>query len=270
MIDQNLLPEHIFTVSMRSDCFFSFGFIDEETRAGRDIHWVDIDSRGGYWNFSSKYARVGNKTLKRGGGAAIADTGSNIILTHPHIVWLIYKNIEGAKYDRNQPGWVYPVDAKVPEVAFSVGDDDSCMILIDEENMRHSEVEDGWVFGAIQENNAYESGGLQFDIFGTPFLRQVYAIFDIKGERFGVIKESPGPMLLHAICESPATMDGVSEEHEEEIEDSIDGSILEEYPRRSSTMRSPIISPIPESPLEHEVILEEDSETAQEAGSVTG
>ena len=272
MIEQNHLKEQLFTVNLSSECFFTFGFIDQPTRAGRDIHWVDVDSRGGFWMFSSRHARVGNKRLKRWGGAAIADTGSSIILTHPHIVWMIYKQIDGARYDSRQPGWVYPVGAHVPEVAFSVGDDDSCMIVINQKNMQHSDLGSGYVFGAIQENPAYESGGLQFDIFGTPFFRQVYAIFDIKGERFGVIKESHDEILATEICDSPISMENPREPGEDEIEDSVDGSIREEFPRRSSTRRSSTMmsrmdSPITEMPLEPQVIPEESETTVQRDAS---
>lgn len=245
MIKQNLLPEMLFTVFLGSECFFTFGFMDEETKRKREIHWVEVDSRGGFWNFSSKYARVGNKLFKRGGGCAIADTGSSIILTHPHIVWMIYKQIKGAKYDNKQPGWVYPMDSEVPEVSFSVGDDDSCMITISPEHMHHSDVGGGFYFGSIQENPAYDSGGLQFDIFGTPFLRQVYAIFDLKGTRFGVIKnvDEEVPMLRELIVESPTTMSSAGTVGEEdEIEDSVDGSITEAYPRRTGTMDSEIVN----------------------------
>jgi hypothetical protein len=253
MKEQKLLRENLFTVNLGPECFFTFGFIDEATRAGRDIHWVDVDSRGGFWNFSSRFARVGGKLLRRRGGAAIADTGANLILTHPHIVWMVYERIEGAKYDPDQPGWVYPRGARIPEVCFSVGDDDSCMIVINEHNMHHSEVGNGFIFGAIQENPAYENGGLQFDILGTPFLRQVYAIFDITGERFGVIKKNAEEMTV--FCESPLRMDYISEE-DEAVEDSVDGSIREEVPRRQSTMRSvvEVDSAIPEEEEEIHVI----------------
>lgn len=30
--------------------------------------------------------------------------------------------IEGAKYHSQQGGWVYPTDAKLPQVSFAVGD----------------------------------------------------------------------------------------------------------------------------------------------------
>ena len=267
MIAHNLLPEHLFTVNLARDCFFSFGFIDEATRAGREVHWVDVDSRGGFWNFSSRIARVGSKIMSRRAGAAIADTGSSIILTHPHIVWMIYKQIEGAQYDSRQPGWVYPVGAKIPEIAFSVGDDDSCMIVIDERNMHHSNLGNGLYFGAIQENPAYESGGLQFDIFGTPFFRQVYAIFDIKGGRFGVIKKEQNE--LRTLTESPVRMHNILEEAEQdEIEDSVDGSIREEFPaRRNSTLRLlEVESPMTESASIPEVI----PEVANEGDDVSG
>jgi hypothetical protein len=259
MIELNLLPEHLFTVSLGRECFFSFGFIDEATRAGRDIHWVDVDSRGGFWNFSSRVARVGNKILSRRGGAAIADTGSSIILTHPHIVWMIYKQIEGAVYDSRQPGWVYPKHAKVPEIAFSVGNDERCMIVINERNMHHSDLGQDMYFGAIQENPAYENGGLQFDIFGTPFFRQVYAIFDVKGCKFGVIIKDPSEMTpLH---DSPISSQSLLDP--EEAEDSFDGSILEEFParRNSSLLTRMVDSPIREN-MSEEIREEEEDATA--------
>ena len=38
--------------------------------------------------------------------------------------------------------------------------------------------------------------------------------------------------------ESPTRMEMVAEKEEEEVEDSFDGSILEEYPRRGSTLQT--------------------------------
>jgi len=242
MRDQGKLYEHLFTVNLGKENFFTFGFIDEATRQGRDIHWVDVDSKGGFWKFDSRYARVGSKLLNRKYGSAIADTGSNLILTHPQIVWMIYKRIKGARYDSAQPGWVYLVGTEIPEISFSVGEDDSCMIEINEHNMNHSALGGGYVFGAVQENPAYENGGAQFDIFGTPFFRQIYAIFDIKGERFGLIKketeEIGTPESRALLVESPTRMEIVAEHEEEEVEDSVDGSIREEYPRRGSTLQT--------------------------------
>ena len=270
MCHQQSLKEQLFTVNLIGRPFFTFGFIDQVARTGRDIHWVDIDSRDGFWMFSSRHARVGNKCLKRLGGAAVADTGSSLILTHPYIVWMIYKQINGAKYDSKQPGWVYPAGVKVPEVAFSVGDDDSCMIVIDEKSMRHSDLGGGFVFGAIQENPAYDSGGLQFDIFGTPFFRQVYAIFDIKGERFGVIKETHDEMISSPLYDGPVIINEPSGTDDEEIEDSVDGCIREEFPRKS-TVTSDRMNSLT-YPLKSQVIPEESEtgdRTANEGLSVT-
>lgn len=268
MITQGIMRESLFTVSFNpQNSFYSFGFVDEETRAGRDFHYVDVDQSQGYWNFNSRYARIGDKVFRRTAGMAIADTGSSIILTHPHLVWKLYNSIDGAFYDSRQPGWVYPEGATVPEVAFSVGNDQSVMIYIDKDNMRHSDLGSGFIFGAIQENPAYNAGGRQFDIFGTPFLRQVYAVFDIRGRRFGVIKESQQPMFSRYVCDSPVSLEGSTrsghEEEDPEIEDSIDGSILEEYPRRSSTVDSSrLASPIPKVP---EAIPEEPTAVEDEA-----
>ena len=179
---------------------------------------------------------------------------------------MIYKQIDGARYDSRQPGWVYPKQANVPEIAFSVGNDDTCMIIINEQNMHHSDLGQDLYFGAIQENPAYENGGLQFDIFGTPFFRQVYAIFDIQGKRFGVIKKDQHEMTpLH---DSPTRVESLRTI--EEVEDSVDGSIREEFPaRRSSSMLTSLIIETPiveDSGIEESEV--EDGEATPKRNSV--
>lgn len=190
MINQNLLSEQLFTVNLGNDPFMSFGFVDEAVCGGRDIHWVDVDPvKWGYWSFATGVVRVGDKCFKRQKGFAIADTGSTFLLTHPYIVWMVYKEIQGASYDPRQPGWVYPSGADIPEIAFSVGKDDTCMVVINDKNMAAFDLggPEGYFFGAIQENPAYESDQIAMDIFGYPFLRHVYSIFDIQNSRFGVV-----------------------------------------------------------------------------------
>jgi Eukaryotic aspartyl protease len=235
MIEKNLIPEKLFSVDLNvgRESFFTFGYVDEQVKAaaGGETHWVEVDSRGGFWKFDSLWAKVGGKHLRRRGGAAIADTGSNLILTHPHICWMIYQRIEGAIYDPRQPGWIYPKTSKVPEVSFSIGKDERCMIVIDELNMHHVELNRHYYYGAIQDNPAYESGGPQFDVFGTPFFRQVYAIFDVERERFGVLKKRHHEMMR---SESPLHEDNAKQTAE--VEDSPDGNIYQERPRRQSTI----------------------------------
>ena len=236
MIERRLIQERLFTVNLNCgfESFFTFGYVDEESRAGQDIHWVDVDRRGGFWNFNSGYARVGDKKLIRRGGQAIADTGSNLILTHPHISYMIYSRIKGAIFNRKQPGWIYPKDSPVPEVSFSIGNDDRFMITINELNLAHLEVGKGYYFGAIQDNPAYESGGPQFDVFGTPFFRQVYAIFDVEKDRFGVVKKTHEPGVARTLVKQKFT-DFMGQE----VENSPDGSILEESTyKRQKTMLS--------------------------------
>jgi len=108
MIAQSLLHEQVFTVSLGREPFFSFGVMDEDIRADRDIHFVDIDDRTEFWMFNSRYARIGGNLYRRVAGAAIPDTGANIMLTDPFLVSRIYDQIEGAMYDDRKPGWVYP------------------------------------------------------------------------------------------------------------------------------------------------------------------
>ena len=75
------------------------------------------------------------------------------------------------------------------------------------------QVEPGIIFGAIQESPAYHPGSLSFNIFRTPFLGQVYAIFDCsKVERFSIVKYEIGQHV-----------------EEETIENNVD-----KFPRRTS------------------------------------
>lgn len=198
MINQNLLSEQLFTVNLGNDPFVSFGFVDEAVCGGRDIHWVDVDHvKLGHWGFATGVARVGDKRFIRDKGFAIADTGSTLILTQPYIVRAIYSEIQGARYDPKQPGWVYPSGADIPEIAFSVGKDDTCMVVVNDKNMAAFDLggpaafDPGgpkrYFYGAIQENPVYGSDQIAMDIFGYSFLRHVYSIFDIKNSRFGVV-----------------------------------------------------------------------------------
>jgi hypothetical protein len=189
MTKQRLLSKNLFTINLGTDPFFTFGFIDETKRGGRDIHWVDVDAKRGFWQFSSGIAEIGNQVISRPlGSSAIADTASSFILTNPDIVDTIYSKIDGATFDEYLLGWKYPTGSAIPTIAFAVGNDDTCLITIDPRDMAHTHLEYGsWIYGTIQVNPAYDNDGAGFDVFGTPFLKKLYAIFDFEHLRFGAI-----------------------------------------------------------------------------------
>jgi hypothetical protein len=126
------------------------------------------------------------------------------------------------------------------------------MIVINELNMHHAGLNPHYYYGAIQDNPAYDSGGPQFDVFGTPFFRHVYAIFDVEKERFGVIPKDaqemdPSPENLSMLDSRPQELG---------LEDSPDGNIRQEPPRRQDTILSivevesdPADEDIPERPF---------------------
>jgi Eukaryotic aspartyl protease len=157
---------------------------------------VDVDPvKWGFWGFAAGVSQVGDRRFKREQGVAIADTGTTLILTHPYIVWSVYSKFRGARYDTNQRGWVYPSGANVPKIAFAMGKDRKCMVAINNKDMAAFDFGTGYDFGAIQENPAYDSDQITFDIFGYPFLRHVYSIFDIKNSWFRVVVNEENDLM---------------------------------------------------------------------------
>jgi hypothetical protein len=185
LTEHDLLPEPLFTLNLFPHSFATFGFIDEFTLGEREIHWVDVPRRG-IWKIPTGVARVGEKTLSRPGQMASLSTATSLILTSPSLTREIYARIEGSQYHSQMLLWVYPTTSTVPPVGFSVGHDDTCMVMLNEQSMRGQQFDDGWVIGAIQENSAYLTGKMMSDIFGVPFFKQVYAIFKLEGPKFGV------------------------------------------------------------------------------------
>ncbi|KAI0787140.1 hypothetical protein BC629DRAFT_1515182, partial [Irpex lacteus] len=68
----------------------------------------------------------------------------------------------GATYDDDQGGWIYPNDARIPEVSFAVGD---YLFTIHRENFGFGPADNGYTFGGLQSR-----GDQDFDIFGDVFL----------------------------------------------------------------------------------------------------
>lgn len=154
--------------------FFTFGNYDESIvkASGQEIAWTPVDSTQGFWMFASESATVNGKTLDLSGNTAMADTGTTLMLVSDKFCKALYSNIQGAKYDRQQGGWLIPADgvAQRPEVTVAVGDK---QITIEKEQLGWADLGDGsgMVYGAIQSR-----GSNPFDIFGDTFLICCYAV----------------------------------------------------------------------------------------------
>ncbi|KAJ7633432.1 acid protease [Mycena polygramma] len=172
MIDQKLISQPLFTVKLdRGDNagFYSFGEIDT-TVTTHPITYTPVDNSQGFWMVPSTSYTLNGKTIERAGNTAILDTGTTLALIDDDSVSKIYGAIEGAKFDSNQGGWMYPSTSKVPDLAFAIGDNTYTLNAVD---FPFGDAEDGFVFGGVQSR-----GSNPFDILGDIFLKSVYVVFN--------------------------------------------------------------------------------------------
>ncbi len=148
-------------------------------------------SSQGFWQVSSRSFAIGSRTFSRHGNTAILDTGTSLCLVDDDTVRTIYgtpfykgklrafskiirsDSIDGAIYDDRHGGWKYPSDARIPNVAFAVGDK---YYTIHPDDFGFGSAGHGYTLGGIQSR-----GDMNFDIFGDVFLKSVYVVceFDL-------------------------------------------------------------------------------------------
>lgn len=153
--------------------FFTFGHIDQDTvrAAGAEIYYTSIDNSQGLWMFDSASATVNGKLLTRLGNKAIADTGTALTLVDDATCQAVYDAIEGAVYDDESQGWIYPSNTvvdKLPVVSFAVGDQ---QFVLQKEDLGFTEAKSGYIYGGIQSR-----GSMTMDVLGVTFLKAIYAV----------------------------------------------------------------------------------------------
>lgn len=185
MITQSDIPKSasLFTAKLGSwrdanepdkgESFYTFGFIDQETvkASGEQISYTPIDNSQGFWMFDSASATVNGKSIARAGNKAIADTGTTLALVNDSTCQAIYDAIEGAYYDNDSQGYIYPTNTpagKLPVVSFAVGDK---QFVVQKEDLGFAEAKTGYVYGGIQSR-----GSMSMDILGDTFLKGIYAV----------------------------------------------------------------------------------------------
>lgn len=167
--------------------FFTFGHIDD-TLSSPGIEFVNlsaivVQSRGA-WGFPSEYVVIDGKETSREENIAIADTGTSGILLEISIVKDLYRQLNG-HFDKAQQGFVFPANTtKFPTLTLPAGGNN---ITLQPDDFSLGPIGHNLLFGSIQDR-----GNLNYDIFGTSWLNNIYAIFDLgltgKGvTRFGLV-----------------------------------------------------------------------------------
>ena len=121
------LPEPVFTASLKPGApgSYEFGRIDK-TKFRGSLKTVPVDSSRGFWEFSSQQFAVGNgttQTKSSGASSLIADTGTSLMLMDDEIVQAYYTQVAGASQSQTAGGFVFPCEARLPDLKVAVGDD---------------------------------------------------------------------------------------------------------------------------------------------------
>lgn len=157
----------------QGESFYTFRFVDQDTvkASGEDVYYTPVDKSQGFWMFDSASATVNGKSIARTGNKAIADTGTTLALVDDAMCQAIYDAIEGAYYDNESQGYVYPIDTpadKLPVVSFAVGEK---QFVVQKDDLGFAVTKPGYVYGGIQSR-----GSMAMDILGDTFLKAIYAV----------------------------------------------------------------------------------------------
>lgn len=157
----------------KGESFYTFGYIDDATvkASGQEVAWAPVDNSQGFWMFDSTSTVVNGTPVQQDGNQAIADTGTTLALVSDAVCQAVYGAIDGASYDSNNQGWVYPSTTTVdqlPVVTVAVG---GKQFIIQKEDLGFADAGNGTIYGGIQSR-----GSLTFDILGDTFLKGVYAV----------------------------------------------------------------------------------------------
>lgn len=186
MIEQGLVKDPIFTVKLDkhdSRGFYTFGYIDDHVHASK-LFWQSVNPDNGWWEVPSAYVKIGSDIFDRGWhNTAIIDTGTTLILLDDDTVQRLYSKVQGARLDHNVGGYIFPTNAHVPSLAFSVG---HWLFTIPSGDLAFSDAGNGMSYGAVQSR-----GQNAQDILGDVFLKHVYVVFDqSEHPRVGVAQRS--------------------------------------------------------------------------------
>jgi hypothetical protein len=113
-------------------------------------------------------------SMTRPGNVAIVDTTCPTILLNSSLTEEIYKTIPGSNYSKLDQGWIFPNTTNTfPNLTLPVGSTEITLQHPSDFSIGPAET-DGFLFGSIQSN-----GNLGLDVFGVPWLNNVYAVFDL-------------------------------------------------------------------------------------------
>lgn len=170
--------------------FYTFGGIDQEVvrASGQDVHYTPVDNTRGFWEFPSTSAFVDGQEITLAGNVGMADTGTTLWMAKDELCEAIYGQIEGARLDKKQGGYIFPKSIPIDQLPQVTIDVNGKQFAIEKEHLSFADADQTgeMVYGGIQPRGP----DLPFDIMGDTFLMCVYAIFDVGNKRFGCVQRA--------------------------------------------------------------------------------
>ncbi|OAL03896.1 acid protease [Phaeosphaeriaceae sp. SRC1lsM3a] len=163
----------VFTADLDPDGtgVYEFGKIDA-TKFEGEMVWVPVNAASGFWQFPSAKFAVGDKVFENPQASdAIADTGTSLLLVDQQVAEAYYSQVRGAQLNAQVGGFIYPCNAKLPDLSVAVGDTHMAKIPGNQITFATVDKANTTCFGGVQGN---QGAGLQ--IFGdTMFKAQLVA-----------------------------------------------------------------------------------------------
>lgn len=158
---------------------YNFGWIDEKAHTG-NITYTDVDSRDGYWMWTSPGYAVGNaKSINKTAIRGITDTGTTLLLLPDDVVDAYYGQVDGATWAEEWSGYVFDCNTTVPDFSFAV-DNGTARVTVPGEFINYAENGDGTCYGGIQSDY-----GVGFSIFGDIAIKSAFVVFDQQNLKLG-------------------------------------------------------------------------------------
>jgi len=170
---KNQLKKGVFAADLEPDNggTYEFGNVDASRIKGQLAN-VPVNPANGFWQFDNSAIQVDGKAVKVKGGAAIADTGTSLMLVNNDAAIAYYKQVQGAQFNQKVGGFIFPCDAKLPDFGVGMGPNGH-IATVPGKDVIFNKVAKNVCFGGIQSNG---NAGIQ--IFGDTFFNSQYVVFD--------------------------------------------------------------------------------------------
>jgi len=150
---------------------YEFGNVDTSRIQGKLTN-IPVNPSQGFWQFDNSAIEVDGKKVNVKGGAAIADTGTSLMLVNTDAAIAYYKQVQGAQFNKQAGGFIFPCNAKLPDFGVGMGPNGH-VATVPGKDVAFTKLNKQVCFGGIQSN-----AGAGIQIFGDTFFNSQYVVFD--------------------------------------------------------------------------------------------